>query len=129
MANTKDIKPKHLEAEGEMDYDFANDILFFKVKNREYNFSIEFRNMVIDIDEEKFIVGIQIFEASEFLKMSKLNLREISRWNFKAKIDEGIIEFRLNYQVKIRNRIFEKNPIIIQGNKSNLPSPQIVSTI
>lgn len=129
MANTKDIKPRNLKAEGEMDYDYVNDILFFKVKDREYSFSIEFQNMVIDIDEEKFVVGIQIFEASKFLGLSKINLREIPKWQFKAKIEEGIIEFRLNYQLQIRNKIYEKNPIIIQENKSNLPSPQMVQTI
>jgi uncharacterized protein YuzE len=128
MANTKNIKPRNLEAEGEMDYDYVNDILFFKVKNREYNFSIELQNMVIDIDKEKFVVGIQIFEASKFLMMSKLNLREIPKWQFKAKIEDNIIELRLNYQLKIRNKIFEKSPIIVQENKSGLPSPQMVST-
>ena len=129
MANTKDIKPKHLEAEGEMDYDYVNDILFFKIKNREYNFSIEFQNMVIDIDEEKFVVGIQIFNASEFLRMSKVNLREIPKWQFNSKIEGEVIELRLNYQLKVRNKIFDKNPIIIQENKSMLPSPQMVSSI
>lgn len=80
MANTKNIKEKHLEAEGEMDYDYANDILFFKVKNREYDFSIEFQNMVIDVDKEQFIVGIQLFDASDFLKINKANLRKITKW-------------------------------------------------
>jgi len=128
MANTKNIKPRNLEAEGEMDYDYVNDILFFKVNDREYSFSLEFQNMVIDIDEEKFIVGIQIFDASTFLGISKINLREIPNWQFKAKIDKGVIELRLNYQIQIRNKIVEKNPIIIQENKSNLPSPQLVVT-
>jgi len=127
MADTKNMKPRNLEAEGEMDYDYVNDILFFKVKNREYDFSIEFQNMVID--EEKYVVGIQIFEASKFLGMSKLNLREIPKWQFKAKIENNIIELRLNYQLKVRNKIYEKSPIIIQENKSSLPSPQMVSTI
>ena len=105
MANTKDMKPRHLEAEGEMDYDYVNDILFFKVKNREYDFSIEFQNMVIDVDEEKFIVGIQIFEASKFLRMSKINLREIPRWRFNAKLEDNTIEIRLYYQIKLKNKI------------------------
>ena len=78
MADTKDIKPRHLEAEGQMDYDYINDILFFKVKDREYDFSIEFQNMVVDVDEEQFIVGIQIFEASKFLKIGKEHLRKIT---------------------------------------------------
>jgi len=127
MANTKDIG-RNLEAEGEMDYDYANDILFFKVKDREYDFSLEFQNMVIDIDNEKFIVGIQFFDVSEFLGISKLNLRSIPKWNFKAKINNGVIELRIFYQISIRNKIIEKTPIIIQENKANLPSPQMVTT-
>lgn len=129
MANTKDMKPRHLEGKGEMDYDYAEDILFFKIKNRDYDFSIEFHNMVIDIDKEKFIVGIQIFEASKFLRMSKINLREIPRWKFNATLNDNTIEIRLDYQVKIRNNIFEKNPIIIQENKSENIRPQIVQTV
>ncbi len=128
MTNTKNLKPRHLTAKGEMDYDYSNDILFFKIENREYNFSIEFQNMTIDIDKEKFVVGIQIFNASKFLEISKINLREILKWQFKSKIEEGIIEIRLNYQLKIRNKIVDKTPIIIQENKSKLPSPQIVQT-
>ena len=122
------MKEKTLEAEGEMDYDYLNDILFFKVKEREYDFSFEFQNMVIDVDKEKFIVGIQLFKASEFLGISKMNLREIPKWQFKARINQGVIELRLFYQICIRNRIIEKTPIIIQENKSNLPSPQLVVT-
>ena len=129
MASTKDMKLRHLEAKGEMDYDYVNDVLFFKLENREYDFSIEFQNMVIDVDEEKFIVGIQIFEASKFLIMSKLDLREIPKWKFSSRLENNIIEVRLDYQLKIRNKIFEKNPIIIQENRSNLLSPQMVQTI
>ncbi len=53
MANIKNLESRHLEAKGKMDYDYANDILFFKLKDREYAFSIEFHNIVIDIDKEK----------------------------------------------------------------------------
>ena len=127
MADTDNLRK--LEAKGEMDYDYVNDILFFKVKDREYSFSIEFQNMVIDVDEEKFIVGIQIFEASKFLQIPKINLREIPEWQFNASVNEGVIEFRLNYQLQIRNKIYDKNPIIIQENKSGLPSPQMVMTV
>jgi uncharacterized protein YuzE len=129
MANTKNIKPKHLTGKGEMDYDYANDILFFKIKDRDYSFSLEFQNMVIDVDKEMFITGIQIFEASKFLNMSKVNLREIPKWRFYTKIEDNVIEVRLNYHLKIRNKIFEKNPIIIQENKAGLPSPQMVQSI
>ena len=125
MANTKDIE-RNLEGEGEMDYDYANDILFFKLKDREYDFSMEFENMVIDVDKEKFIVGMQIFNVSQFLGIKKEYLRQIPKWQFKSKVRDNVIEVRLFYQISIRNRIIEKNPIIIQENRSNLPSPQMV---
>ena len=129
MANTKDMKERHLEAEGEMDSDYVNDILFFKIKDRDYDFSLEFQNMVIDIDNEMFVTGIQIFSASEFLRISKQHLREIPKWQFKSQIRENVVEIRLFYQLNIRNRIIEKNPIIVQENTAKLPSPQVVSTL
>ncbi len=129
MANTKNIKERHLEAKGEMDYDFANDILFFKLKDREYDFSLEFYNMVIDVDKGQFITGIQIFDASEFLGISKHNLRTIPKWQFKSRINQGVIEIRLFYKINLRNKIIEKTPIIIQENTAKLPSPQMVVSV
>ncbi len=129
MAGTKNMKERILEAEGEMDYDFGEDILFFKVKNRDYDFSLEFQNMVVDIDNEKFITGIQIFNASEFLGIQKQYLMKIPKWQFKARINQGIVEIRLFYQINIRNQIIKGNPIIVQQNTANLPSPQTVRTI
>lgn len=128
MANTENMTGKSLEGKGEMDYDFVNDVLFFKIEDREYDFSLEFQNMVIDVDEEEFITGIQIFEASKFLKIDKSNLKQIPRWKFEAKIVGNVVEIRLFYQIEIRNRIIEKNPIIIQENTANLPSPQVAVT-
>ena len=123
------MKERKLEANGEMDYDYLNDILFFKVKDRECDISLEFQNMVVDVDKEQFITGIQIFEASRFLSMPKQYLREIHKWQFKATINEGVIEVRIFYQINIRNKIITGNPIIVQENKSSLPSPQLVATI
>ena len=129
MADTQNMINKRLEGNGEMSYDYVNDILLFKTKGREYDYSLEFQNMVIDIDKEDFIVGIQIFEASKFLRMSKISLREIPNWRFNAKLEDNTIEIRLDYQLKVRNKIFEKNPIIIQENKSESLRPQVVTTV
>jgi len=132
MANTENMmnKERKLEAEGEMDYDYVNDILIFKVKNREYNFSIEFQNMVIDVDNEQFIVGIQIFDASKFLKIGKEHLKKITKWQFKAKLENNEFRIDLHYQVIVRNRVVNNNiyPIIVQQD-IGLPSPQTVSTV
>lgn len=118
---------RHLEGKGVMDYDYVNDILFFKVYNREYDRSLEFENMVIDIDKENFIVGLQIFDASVFLNVSKENLK-IKSWNFKAVIKPKSIEIRLTCEVNIRNKIKELNPIIVQQNTERLPNSQMITS-
>ncbi|PIU63485.1 hypothetical protein COS83_00500 [archaeon CG07_land_8_20_14_0_80_38_8] len=116
-------KMRHLKGKGKYDYDYINDILFFKVKDREYVRSIEFSNMVFDIDLEDFIVGMQIFEASKFLHIPKMYLKDIPKWNCNFTIKNGIVEINLFFQVSMRNKIIEKNPIIQQPTE--LPNSQI----
>ena len=119
------MKEKTLEFAGECDYDYKYDILFFKVKGRQYLKSIELGNLIIDLDSEKFLNGIQILEASKFLGLEREKLREILTWNFVGRIEDNKIELRLAFQVKSRNLIIEKNPIIIQNINENLPNSQI----
>ena len=120
---------KSLKGKGEADYDFKQDILFFKTKGREYKKSIELDNMVLDIDEEGFIVGIQIFEASKFLNLKKDVLLSIPTWQYQATFYEGRIEVRLMFQIKVRNKIIEKNPIIMQSISEPLPNSELVCTV
>lgn len=122
------MKPKHLDgkAKGVVDYDYKNDILFFKIKERDYLRSIELENIVIDLDRENFIVGIQIFDASKFLNISKENLLKIPRWEFNAKIHNNVIEVRLTINISIRNKIVEMNPIIMQPIMGHLPDSEMV---
>ena len=43
---------RHLAAEGkgEYTYDYLNDILLFKIKDRDYLKSLDFDNLIVDID-------------------------------------------------------------------------------
>ena len=125
------MKEKKLQGKGEMDYDYVNDILFFKVSNREYDYSLEFQNMVIDIDEEQFIVGIQIFNASGFLHMGKTNLRQISGWKFQAQLTDKELRINLYYQVVTRNKTINNNiySIIVQNTSGDIHRPQMVATV
>ena len=127
MATTKIVNgEKYLEGKGEMDYDYVNDILFFKIEDREYIRSIELNNLVVDIDSEDLLVGLQIFDASKFLGISKSNLK-INNWQFKARITPSTIEVRLVCQINIRNMIKELSPIIIQENTARLPDSSVMA--
>ncbi|MFH0978580.1 MAG: DUF2283 domain-containing protein [Candidatus Woesearchaeota archaeon] len=120
---------KNLKTTGESDYDYKHDILFLKSKNREYKKSVEMDNITVDIDQEGFVVGIQIFEASKFLNLKKEILMKIPRWEYKAMLSEGKIEIRLLFKIKSRNKIIEKNPIIKQVITESLPDSESVCIV
>ncbi|MCD4760017.1 DUF2283 domain-containing protein [archaeon] len=116
---------KHLDGKGKVDYDYNYDILFFKISQREYKKSIELDNIVLDVDKEGFIVGMQIFGASKFLNLTKAVLLKIPNWNFQSNVDGKRIEVRLTFQVMVRNKIIEKNPIIMEPLTETLPNSEI----
>lgn len=120
-----------LNRKGEFDYDYLHDILFFKIRNREYDRSIEIDNAVIDIDNQNFIVGVQIFDASKYFDIPKKFLRDVVEWRFQATIDkisasESRLEIRLMFRIKIRNKILQPTPIITQNVKDSLPDSKMV---
>ena len=122
------IIKKSIQGKGEVDYDFKQDILFFKTKDRKYAKSIELLdNIVVDVDKEGFLVGIQIFDASEFLNLDKKELLSIPKWVFNANVYDGNkIDIRLVFQIKVRNKIVEKNPIIAQQINQKLPNSEMI---
>ena len=120
------METKHLTGKGEFDYDYRNDILFFKVKNREYTKSIDLDEMVLDIDSENFIVGLQMFEASKFLNIDKKDLLKVSNGHLEASVNDQRVEVRFIFQIKIRNKIVEKNSIIRQEVQDKLPNSELV---
>ena len=119
---------KSIQGKGEVDYDYKHDILFFKTKDRQYSKSIELLdNIVIDVDKSGFLVGIQIFDASEFLNLDKKELLSIPKWVFNANVYDGNkIDIRLTFQIKVRNKIIEKNPIIAQQINQKLPNSEMI---
>lgn len=106
------MKKRYLDAKGkgEQIYDFDNDILTFKVKDREYDKSIDFDNFVIDLDTEGYIIGIRIFDASKVFKIKKFGLKNINSFEFNSSIKDKIITVQLKFMYVLRNR-----QIAIQG--------------
>ncbi len=103
---------KHLNAmgQGEQIYDYDNDTLLFKVKEREYDKSIDFDNFVIDIDTEGYIIGMRVFDASKIFKITKLGLKKIQGFEFNSRAEDKIITIQLKFTYKLRNK-----PIAVQG--------------
>lgn len=103
-------KEKHLDApgKGEFLYDYKQDILTFKIKDRDYKLSVEFQNFVIDIDTENFVTGIRIFDVSKVTGLKKLLFKNLVHGEFKASIKDNIISVRLNFVGKLRNKLMPR---------------------
>ncbi len=120
---------KNLKKPGEYDYDVRNDIFFFKVKNREYSHSIELNNFVIDFDEENFIVGLQIFHASEFFRLAKEILRQVNGFKMNAKVMEGELRIDLGFVSTQRNKVIHHSPTLITEVSPVPPNTNVVSVM
>ncbi len=112
---------KHLEAKGEVDYDYKEDTLFFKIKNREYAKSIDFEDMVLDVDKEGFITGIQIFDVSKLFKLQKEALRNVKYTQFNTKVKKNVITVQFMFNCVLRNKqIVERGENMIRESPSPL---------
>ena len=118
-----------LKQKGESDYDYEYDNLFFKAVEKEYVRSIELDNLIIDLDKENKVIGIQILEASNFLDISKEALLKIVHWEFKTTVHQNKLEVRLTFTVVRRNKEVEKNPIIVQNLTESLPDSEMLCEI
>ena len=119
---------KHLDAngKGEMDYDHNNDILMFKVKERDYDHSIELEDVVLDIDKEGYITGIQIFGASKMFNVEKNALSNLQKWKFKIRTEGKLISIQLTFEMLRRNQIVERGQNLIRETSSLLTDSEVM---
>ncbi len=104
-------KELNAKGKGEADYDYKNDTLFFKIKNRTYLKSLDFGDVVVDIDKEGFITGVQIFDASQLFGVPKDSLLKVRKWEFNAKVENNIVTVNLTFEVLKRNKVLVKQNI------------------
>ena len=127
------MKPKELNAKGkgQYDYDYANDILYFKIKDRDYSQSLDFGNLIADIDKEGFITGLRIFDASKIFGIPKLALKNVREFEFKTSAEDNVIKIQLKFIPVIRNK-----QLIRQGQDferaltdSEIENSKVVATV
>ena len=97
---------KYLDAKGkgEYSYDYKNDILFFKIMNRHYSHSIDFGNMIADIDTKGFITGLRIMDASKVFNLSKIALNDVKGFEFNSQVEDKIVNIQLKFMTLMRNK-------------------------
>lgn len=103
------MNEKHLNGtgQGEFAYDFDHDTIFFKIKDRDYKMSMEFQNFVADVDEEGLVIGVRVFDASKVFNVAKEILQGITRWEFKAAVEENTLTVTLRFVSRGQERALE----------------------
>ena len=124
---------KYLDAKGkgEYAYDYKNDLLLFKIKNREYLKSIDFGNLVFDIDKEGFITGLRVFDASAVLKIPKLALKNIRHFEFSTKVENKVITAQLRFMAVLRNKPVIKlgQDFVREALNSKINDSEVICTV
>ena len=109
-------KIKRISKVAKVDYDVEYDILYFKINDKlDYDHSIEVDNFVVDFDEENTLIGVQIMEASGFLKLSKKEVEKVKKWMLEISLDNGRMYLNIEFKVKQGNKTYVRNPIIIES--------------
>ena len=125
-------KHKHLDAKGkgEFSYDYRNDILLFKTKNRDYQKSIDFDNFTLDIDTKGFITGIRIFDASKIFGLSKMALNNIKQFEFNTRAEEKVITIQLKFMSVLRNKpqIIGGENFVREAFRSKIEDSELICT-
>lgn len=127
------MESRHLDArgKGEYTYDFRNDILLFKIKNRDYAMSIEFENLIVDIDTQGYITGLRIFDASQLFKLSKLALSNVKIFEFNTKVENKVITIQLRFTSVLRNKPVIKHgqDIVREASSSQIRNSEVLCTV
>lgn len=105
-------KKLNAEGRGEWSYDYPNDILLFKAKDRHYARSVKFGDIVLDIDRENFITGVQIFAASKVFGMRRESLRNITQFSLTTKVENAQVAVQLRFTTTSLNK-----PSVTQGQE------------
>lgn len=103
------MKNLNAKGNGEWFYDYENDMLIFKIKDRYYKSSLDLDdiNLTVDIDEEGFITGIRIFDASKVFNTTKKALSKIKSFEFNSKIEEETIVIQLKFSADLKDETLQ----------------------
>ena len=122
---------KQLKAigKGEWAYDYNNDMLTFKTKDRDYNTSLEFENLILDIDKEGFITGLRIMDASTSLKLAKISLSKIKNFEFISKIKNNIVTIQLRFTSEQRNKDLQYAQDFVREASTSIQNSELICTV
>ena len=105
-----------LKGKGIYDYDYENDTLFIHIKGIKSDDAIDHDPFIIDLDEQKRMVGVEVLGVSKIFNLPKIFFKNVVKGSLKANIKGKDITVVLDMASKIRNSIKQKS-VIFQREK------------
>lgn len=107
-------------------YDYEEDILFFYTKKK-YKYEVsEFltKSVVMDLNENKFPIGVEILDASKIFNTEKYLFKNIENGEIGIEISEDKIELKISLIISIHQKHTSVPVNVVGENKSQLPNIQ-----
>ena len=125
------MKLKHLEAteKGAMDYDLENDILFLKVAGRTYARSVELDDIVVDLDQEGAVIGVQVFDVSALFALDKAVLQHVQQWQFSVKIEQNVITIQIFLEFHANGKVVERMQNLVRESPLASENSEVVCAL
>lgn len=110
------------------DYDLQNDtILFYGVGNN-YKSSLDFDGLIVDFDDEDYLMGVEILDASKRFNISKHSLLYIKKFDLTLEITKEQIRVTMDLKIFHRNKSVAHTVSTITTNSTNItPCTQGIS--
>ncbi len=93
-----------VRGKGKCLYDYEGDVILFKA-DREYAHSLDFDDIIVDIDSKGFPTAIQVFDASKEFKVSKEALNKLEHFEFLNRIEGKKVSAKLKFSVPQKNQM------------------------
>jgi len=113
-----------------LDYDSEEDLLYLYNENKKSKGSVEFGDLIVDLEKKGEIVGLEIFDASKYLsqltnkKITKSVLKKIEKAGFSFTEKKGTIIIKIVLPIEK-----EKVPATIAIQNLRYKSPALAHAL
>lgn len=106
-------------------YDFADDILFAKPLEREYDSSTQMGDFIFDLDKKNRIIGFEILEASKVFSIPKIVILKMRKMLIKIIVGKKLIKASIFVESFFRGGIRSGNLNLIRERPQEINQSEL----
>lgn len=112
---------RRMSKSNKYDYDSQNDTILFYGGDGNYKSSIDLDGIIIDFNDENYLMGVEILDASNRLNISKYDLRNTKYFDMNLEVTEESIHVTMEIKISKRNKSVAHTLDAVATNSTNIP--------